>query len=184
MAFDRPILVLTEHARQQVRVGRGTRLVNAYLDPILERLLESSTPVVEIQLEALIEEDVGWANLDAGKRFGALSGDRLRRRYSGPDDRDTAGGQTDAMVEAIGRVTAPLDVGVPGGHPFGRPAHGVEPRVGGVHMALLRCELRRGVTVGGGGIGVGHGQCSGIGELSSLPPRSEPHPVLRAGPDP
>ena len=111
LARDRPVLVLTEHARQQIAVGRRTRLVNAYLDPIADRLVGTSLAPVELQLEAVVDDDASWANLAAGARFGALAGERLRKRYRQPEDREAVAAEVDAMVAAIGRSTAPLLVG-------------------------------------------------------------------------
>ena len=108
LARDRPVLVLTEHARQQIGIGRRRRLVNAYLDPILDRLAGTELEPVEIQLEAFVDDDASWANLSAGKRFGALAGDRLRKRYGRPGDREAVTAEADAMVAAIGARTAPL----------------------------------------------------------------------------
>lgn len=105
---DRPLLVLTEHARQQISVGRGTRLVNAYLDPILDRLTGTTLDPIEIQLEAVVDDDASWANLAAGRRFGALSGERLRKRFGQPGDREAVAAEVDAMVAAIGASSAPL----------------------------------------------------------------------------
>ena len=111
LAHNRPVLVLTEHARQQTGIGRRSRLVNVYLDPILDRLAGSSLKPVELQLEAIVDDDASWANLASGARFGALAGERLRKRYRQPEDREAVAAEVDAMVAAIGRSTAPLLVG-------------------------------------------------------------------------
>ena len=111
LARDRPVLVLTEHARQQIGMGRRRRLVNVYLGPILDRLAGTSLVPVELQLEAVVDDDLSWANLAAGARFGALAGERLRKRYGQPGDREAVAAEVDAMVAAIGRSTAPLLVG-------------------------------------------------------------------------
>ena len=111
LAHDRPVLVLTEHARQQIGIGRRSRQVNVYLDPILDRLAGTSLVPVEVQLEAVVDDDASWANLAAGARFGALAGERLRKRYGQPGDREAVAAEVDAMVAAIGRSTAPLLVG-------------------------------------------------------------------------
>jgi CDP-glycerol:poly(glycerophosphate) glycerophosphotransferase len=111
LAHDRPVLVLTEHARQQIGIGRRSRQVNVYLDPILDRLAGTSLVPVEVQLEAVVDDDASWANLAAGARFGALAGERLRKRYGQPGDREAVAAEVDAMVASIGRSTAPLLVG-------------------------------------------------------------------------
>ena len=111
LARNRPVLVLTEHARQQTGIGRRGRLVNVYLDPILDRLAGSSLEPVELQLEAIVDDDASWANLASGARFQALAGERLRKRYRQPEDREAVAAEVDGMVAAIGRSTAPLLVG-------------------------------------------------------------------------
>src|SRR5262245_35279494 len=63
---------------------------------------------IEIQLEAVVDDDASWANLQAGRRFGALSGERLRKRYGQPGDREAVAAEVDAMVAAIGASRAPL----------------------------------------------------------------------------
>jgi hypothetical protein len=105
---DRPLLVLTEHDRQQVGAGRDKRLVNAYLDPILDRLAGTALEPVEIQLEAVVDDDASWANLIAGRRFGALAGERLRKRYRQPGDLEAVTAEVDRIVAAIDTRTAPL----------------------------------------------------------------------------
>jgi CDP-Glycerol:Poly(glycerophosphate) glycerophosphotransferase len=111
LARRRPLLVLTEHARQQIGIGRRSRLVNVYLDPILDRLAGTSLEPVELQLEAVVDDDASWANLAAGARHGALAGERLRKRYGQPEDREAVAAEVDAMVAAIGQSTARLLVG-------------------------------------------------------------------------
>ena len=111
LARDRPVLVLTEHARQQIAIGRRSRQVNVYLDPILDRLAGTSLVPIEVQLEAVVDDDASWANLAAGARFGALAGERLRKRYGQPGDREAVAAEVDAMVAAIGATTAPMLVG-------------------------------------------------------------------------
>ena len=74
---------------------------------------------------------------------------------------------------------AARDVGVALGHPLRRPAHGVEPGVCGIEMALLGLELvtdRRGIGGDTGAtVGSVKGTCSGLRELTRLPtPPSRP----------
>ena len=72
---------------------------------------------------------------------------------------DVEAGQAAAGV-GLGRLpleaglvgAAPGDLGVALGHPLGRPAHDVEPGVGGVEVALL------GLQFGVGALGVGFGR--------------------------
>ena len=59
---------------------------------------------------------------------------------------------------------APGDLGVPLGHPLGRPAHHVETGVGGVEVALL------GLQLGVGALGVG----VGVGAVGRWPPVPSP----------
>jgi len=120
IAGRRPLLVLTEHIRQRVETVRGPRLVNAYLDPILDRLVGSPLAPVELELDAAVTDDARWSAMRRRRR--TLAGDLLTTRYRRPEDKADSTARAAPLVTDIEAVRETLIVS---GVDLG-PALGVE----------------------------------------------------------
>ncbi len=95
-AGPRPLLVLTEHIRQRVETVHGPRLVNAYLDPILDRLAGTALAPLELALDAAVTDDRRWSEIRRRPR--TLAGDLLVTNYRRPDDKANATARADPIV--------------------------------------------------------------------------------------
>ena len=59
----RCLLVVLEHARQQVETPDGPRLINAYLGPIVDRLRGTRLEPIELDIRARLTDDESWQRL-------------------------------------------------------------------------------------------------------------------------
>ncbi len=59
----RPLLVVQAHVRQRVDTPAGSRLVNTYLGPVLDRLRGSDLDPVELDIRGFLEDDETWERL-------------------------------------------------------------------------------------------------------------------------
>lgn len=77
---ERPgrLLVLLAAAPQRVDTPSGSRLVNAYLGPVVDRLRGSALEPVELELRTSYLDDAGWARLGARDGRRRIPGDLLR----------------------------------------------------------------------------------------------------------
>lgn len=108
VAGPRPLLVLTEHIRQLVETRDGPRLVNAYLDPILDRLTGTSLAPVELELDAAATDDRRWAGIRRRPR--TLAGDLLATRYRHPEDKAISNGRATPIIADVDAIHTPLVV--------------------------------------------------------------------------
>ena len=121
----------------------------------VEGLGDRGAPVDDERREVV----VGDRDAPDVERLDGLGGARTRRSVVGRRQQveaaeaqrrvaDVEAGQAAAGVGLGGLAlepglvgAAPGDLGVPLGHPLGRPTHDVEPGVGGVEVALLGLQL-------------------------------------------
>jgi hypothetical protein len=108
-AEPRPtLLVLTEHIRQRVQSPNGPRLLNPYLEPILDCLRATRLVGVELQLDATMADDAAWSRV-AGHR-NALPGDILTLSYRRKADRASANAEGRRAAASVAGISTPLVV--------------------------------------------------------------------------
>ena len=59
----RPLLVLLQHARQRVDGPAGSRSINAYLGPVVDRLRGTPLEPIELDLRGRLEDEATWTRL-------------------------------------------------------------------------------------------------------------------------
>ena len=102
------LLVLTEHIRQRVQTDKGAMRINAYIDPILDRLVGTTLRPFEVQLDATTTDDQRWNDLRRRRHAG--SKDVLKARYRLPDDRAEAADRAMPIVQAVEGAREPFRV--------------------------------------------------------------------------
>jgi hypothetical protein len=102
-----PVVALREHERQQVREREGTRMVNPYLDPVIDRLRQRGVPVVTVELRADVRSDRWWERI-RGDRW-SLPAETLRS-FDTPEQRDHGARAAKVAEAAIRAASTPLDV--------------------------------------------------------------------------
>jgi hypothetical protein len=60
---ERRLLVVHEHARQRVETPAGSRSINPYLDPIVERLAGSSLDPIRLDIRAQAGKEADWVRI-------------------------------------------------------------------------------------------------------------------------
>jgi hypothetical protein len=102
------VVVLREHALQQVVTGGRPRWLNPYLDPIVDRLRRDKVAVLAVELRGDVADDDWWRRLRADRE--SLPADAMRY-LPPPPGQDTSGDRAAAAAQAIRAGSAPLLVG-------------------------------------------------------------------------
>jgi hypothetical protein len=89
-----PVVVLREHALQAIGAGRRERMLNPYLDPIVDRLRAERVDVVAVDLRADVADDAWWRRLRGDGH--AIPADAMRY-LPGP----AGGGESDERAAAV-----------------------------------------------------------------------------------
>jgi len=80
------LLVVHEHARQQVETPDGPRSMNPYLDPIVDRLRGTRLEPIVLDIRARAGQDAAWERIGAGQNARLLPSDALAPRpEAGPE---------------------------------------------------------------------------------------------------
>ncbi len=128
------------HAPQRVDTASGPRMVNAYLGPVLDRLVGTTLEPIEVQLRLSYLDDDGWAELsgpDAGRH---LPGD-VTRLFLRREDATHVRSGADGVIEQLREIAVPVTVeGVNLGPELAS-------RVTSFAARSLRAKVRTGVRV-------------------------------------
>ena len=104
------LLVLLEHARQQVRLpGGATRLMNPYLDPILDELSSAGFAHAEMEIVGSIDDEELWKRLSPRSASRVLAADVLSR-FDRPGEHRGYVERAEAIATSIEAIDAPLVV--------------------------------------------------------------------------
>lgn len=104
----RPLLVLTEHVRQRVDTPSGPRLVNAYLDPVVDRLAGGALDPVVLELDVAVSDDERWQELRHADQRRRLPGDLLLTKFGRPEDLRDATSRATALADRVAGSTLRL----------------------------------------------------------------------------
>jgi hypothetical protein len=106
---SRPLLVVLEHARQQVQTVDGPRLMNPYLGPIVDQLRGSRLDPVEVDIRAKLADDEAWERLRESDAARLLPSDAIWLSGA-PWPSDDLQAWADDAAERIAATTAPIRV--------------------------------------------------------------------------
>ena len=102
------LLVVLTHARQAVQTRDGTRQMNAYLGPVVDRLRSTALDPIEIHTPARLADDADWAYLSARGSERTLPGDVIKN-VAPIDDPEPYRVRAAAVADAIVAAPAKLE---------------------------------------------------------------------------
>jgi hypothetical protein len=110
------LLVVHEHARQQVETPDGPRSMNPYLDPIVDRLRGTTLEPIVLDIRARAGQDAAWERVGSGRERRILPLDALAAEPPGSTASDAFGSAQSARdlrsaspVPASGSAPTPVD---------------------------------------------------------------------------
>ena len=109
------LLVVLAHARQRIETAEGSRLINPYLGPIVERLRGSRLDPVGIEIGTRLMDEA-WDRIEADDRL--LPRDAARIAFQAanhgpgePSSETTQASEAKAILRDVATITTPLVVG-------------------------------------------------------------------------
>lgn len=113
------LLVVHEHARQQVETPDGPRSMNPYLDPIVDRLRGTPLDPIVLDIRARAGQDAAWERVGSGREPRMLPLDALAAEPSASSGTDVSGSARTfgdspraKSVPASGPAPPPVDPGL------------------------------------------------------------------------
>lgn len=103
------LLVVLEHARQRVETSAGTRFMNAYLGPMVDRLRGTRLDPIEVDIRARLDDDATWGRLMAVGSERLLPAD-VTWTATTNDDPAAPGARADVVADAIATCGVPVVV--------------------------------------------------------------------------
>jgi hypothetical protein len=104
------LLVLLEHARQQVRLpAGGVRLMNPYIDPILDELSSAGLDHTEMEIIGSIDQDELWQRVSPRSASRVLAADVLRM-FDRPGEHRAYVERAEAIATQIESIDTPIVV--------------------------------------------------------------------------
>ncbi len=104
---DGRLLVLLQHARQRVDGPSGSRLMNAYLGPIVDRLRGTRLEPIELDLRARLRDDATWLRMTEPGEERYLPAEAIWSAGA-TDDQAAATEQAGAAAERIAATSVPV----------------------------------------------------------------------------
>jgi hypothetical protein len=102
------LLVLLEHARQQVRLpSGGVRLMNPYIDPILDELSSAGLDHTEMEIIGSIDQDELWKRISPRSASRVLAADILRL-FDRPGEHRAYVERADEIARQIESIDTPI----------------------------------------------------------------------------